>query len=107
MPRQVVLDINGIGVFMADAMIRESFDSNTGEILPAYGFNNREEYFGLQPRNCEKIIYGIKATSQINSDMHSFLYSRIDTGKMNFLITEKEAKGKIMATKVGQRMTPE
>lgn len=107
MPRQVVLDINGIGVFMADAMIRESFDMNTGETLPAYGFNNREEYFGLQPRNCEKIIYGIKATSQINSDMHSFLYSRIDTGKMNFLITEKEAKGKIMATKVGQRMTPE
>lgn len=107
MPRQVVLDINGIGVFMADAMIRESFDSNTGEILPAYGFNNREEYLALQPRNCEKIIYGMKATAQINSDMHSFLYSRIDTGKMNFLITEKEAKGKIMATKVGQRMAPE
>jgi len=43
----------------------------------------------------------MKATSEINSAMHSYLYSRIDTGKMNFLITEKEAKGKIMATKIG------
>lgn len=106
-PRQLVLDINGIGIFLADEMIKPTYDSLTGETLPAYGFNNREEYFSLQPRDCQKIIYGIKATSQINSDMHSFLYSRIDTGKMNFLITEKEAKGKIMATKVGQRMSPE
>lgn len=107
MPRQVVLDINGIGVFLADAMIKPTFDTATGETLPAYGFSNREEYFQLQPRDCDKIIYGIKATSQINSDMNSYLYSRIDTGRMNFLITEKEAKGKIMATKIGQRMTPE
>lgn len=106
-PRQVVLDINGIGVFLADAMIKPTFDAQTGETLPAYGFSNREEYFGLQPRDCAKIIYGLKATSQINSDMHSFLYSRIDTGRMNFLITEKEVKAKIMATKIGQRMTPE
>jgi hypothetical protein len=106
-PRQVVLDINGIGVFLADAMIKPTFDTQTGETLPAYGFSNREEYFSLQPRDCAKVIYGLKATSQINSDMHSFLYSRIDTGRMNFLITEKEAKAKIMTTKIGQRMTPE
>lgn len=106
-PKQVVLDINGIGIFLADAMVKETYDSITGEIYPAYGFNNREEYFAIQPRNAEKILYGMKATSQINSDMHSYLYSRIDTGKMNFLITEKEAKGKIMATKIGQRMKPE
>jgi len=96
-----VLDINGIGVFLADAMVRETYDSLTGELYPAYGFTNRDEYFSIQPRNAEQILYGMKATAQINSDMHSYLYSRIDTGKMNFLITEKEAKGKIMATKVG------
>ena len=106
-PKQVVLDINGIGVFLADAMVRETYDSLTGELYPAYGFTNRDEYFSIQPRNAEQILYGMKATAQINSDMHSYLYSRIDTGKMNFLITEKEAKGKIMATKVGQRMKPE
>ena len=48
-PKQVVLDINGIGVFLADAMVRETYDSLTGELYPAYGFTNRDEYFSIQP----------------------------------------------------------
>ncbi len=106
-PQEVVLDINGIGIFMADAMIRPTYDPTTGETFPAYGFSNRDEYLDLQPRDAAPILYGIKATPQINSDMHSTLYAKIDTGKVNFLITEKEAKNKLIATKVGQRMTPE
>lgn len=106
-PQEVVLDINGIGIFMADAMIRPTYDPSTGETFPAYGFSNRDEYLELQPRDAATILYGIKATAQINSDMHSTLYAKIDTGKLDFLIPEKEAKTRLMATKVGQRMTPE
>lgn len=106
-PREVVIDINGLGIFFADAMIQPTFDYATGEQFPAYAFHNREEYFALQPRDAEKILYGIKASPQLNSDMHSTLYAKIDTGQLNFLITEKEARTKIMSTKVGQRMTPE
>lgn len=92
---------------MADAMIRPTYDPSTGETFPAYGFSNRDEYLELQPRDAATILYGIKATAQINSDMHSTLYAKIDTGKLDFLIPEKEAKTRLMATKVGQRMTPE
>ena len=106
-PKEVVIDINGLGVGFADFMIKETFDPATNEILPAYGFFNREEYEEMQPRNCIKILYGIKASAKINSDMHSNLYTKIYSGCINFLISEKKAKDKLMATKVGQRMKPE
>lgn len=88
-------------------MIRETPDPLTGEILPAYGFNNRDEYFDLQPRGCKEILYGIKATSTLNSEMHTALYSRIYSGGLNFLISERKAKDKLNATKIGKKMTPE
>lgn len=106
-PKEVVIDINGLGIFFADSMIKETLDTKTGEVYPAYGFFNRDDYLEIQPKNAIKILYGVKANSQINSDMHSILYSMIDTGKLTFLISESDAKTKLMATKAGQRMTPE
>lgn len=106
-PKEVVIDINGLGIGFADLMIKETLDPITAEYLPAYGFMNRPEYDELQPRNCSKILYGIKANSQINSDMHSALYSKVYSGCVNFLISERKAKDKINATKVGKRMSPE
>lgn len=106
-PREVVIDINGLGIGFADCMIKETFDPATNTFLPAYGFFNRDEYDLIQPRNCPKILYGIKANSTLNSEMHSALYSSVYSGSINFLISEKKAKEKLMGTKVGQRMSPE
>lgn len=106
-PLEVVIDINGLGVAFADLMIKETFDPQTNSFLPPYGFSNREEYYSLQPRGCEKILFGVKATGQINSDMHSALYAKVYSGHLNFLISEQEAKTKLMATKAGQKMRPE
>ena len=106
-PKEVVIDINGLGVAFADCMIKETFDSDRNIFLPAYGFFNRNEYDNIQPRNCAKILYGVKANGQMNSDMHSSLYAKIYSGCVNFLISEQEAKTKLMATKIGQRMKPE
>lgn len=106
-PKEVVIDINGLGIGFADLMIKETFDPMTQMFLPAYGFFNREEYEDIQPRNCAKILYGIKASSQLNSEMHSTLYSKIYSGCINFLISERKAKEKLIATKKGQKMKPE
>lgn len=43
----------------------------------------------------------------MNSDMHSSLYAKVYSGCVNFLISEQEAKTKLMATKIGQKMKPE
>jgi len=39
--------------------------------------------------------------------MHTALYSKIYSGCVNFLISERKARDKINATKVGKKMTPE
>lgn len=106
-PREVVIDINGIGFPFGDAMVKETFDPLTGEILPAYGFHNKYEDDFTQQRGCQRILYGIKANGQLNSDIHSTLYSKIYAGLVNFLISEQDAKTKLMSTKAGQKMKPE
>lgn len=98
---------DNVGVAFADTMIKETWDAKNNVMLPAYGFFNREEYLPIQQRGCSKILYGIKANSQINSDMHSALYSKVYSGHLKFLISEQSAKSKLLATRKGQRMSPE
>lgn len=62
-PKEVVIDINGLGIGFADCMIKETFDPTSQSYYPAYGFFNRDEYLLIQPKNCAKILYGIKANS--------------------------------------------
>lgn len=106
-PKSVVIDINGIGQPFGDEMVKETFDPELQVSYPAYGFENYADVFTQQPRNCAKILYGIKANAQLNSDMHSATYAKIYSGTVNFLISEKNAKDKLIATKIGQKMKPE
>lgn len=105
-PREVVIDINGIGAPFADEMVKPSIDKETGVTYPAYGFFNRKEMLATQPKNCEKILFGIKATAQINSDMHSALYSKVYSGHLKFLISEQQARVRLLSTRKGQRLSP-
>lgn len=105
-PREVVIDINGLGVGLADEMIRPQVDVN-GEIFPAYGFHNDKEYLKIQPREAVNILYGIKANGPLNSQIHGNAFSRLTSGKVRFLIKEQEAKSALLSTKVGQKMSVE
>lgn len=110
-PKEVVIDINGLGIAFADLMIKETRDEELQVTHPAYGFfdmsTTKNEYSSLQPKKCEKILYGIKANTGLNSDMHSALYSKIYSGHLKFLIAEQQARSKILSTRKGQRMSPE
>ncbi len=105
-PREVVIDTNGLGVGLADEMIRTQMDEK-GELLPAYGFTNDADYKKIQPKDSICILYGIKANGTLNSKIHGNAYSRINSGMIRFLIKEQEAKNALMATKIGQKMTLE
>ena len=105
-PREVVIDTNGLGVGLADEMIKPQYDE-MGNILPAYGFINDDVYKAIQPKDAPKILYGIKANGPLNSKIHGNCYSRLTGGLVRFLIKEQEAKSALLATKVGQRMTVE
>ena len=103
-PREVVIDTNGLGLGIADEMIREQTDS-FGEVYPAYGFFNDENYLKIQPKEAPKILYGIKANGPLNSKIHGNAYTRINSGLVRFLIKEQEAKNALLSTKIGQKMT--
>lgn len=107
-PREVVIDSNGLGVGLADELIKPHFDDE-GRYYPPYAFNNAEgfdaNYLTIQPKESAKILVGIKANGHLNSEIHSNAYSRISNGAVRFLISEQEAKSALMSTKVGQKMT--
>lgn len=47
----------------------------------------------------------LKANAPINTEAHTIVRSNLSSGKIKFLIDEREAKVKLMSTKVGQEMS--
>lgn len=106
-PKEVVIDGNGLGVGLLDFMARPQFDPSTGETYPAYGSFNDKDMLKTQPKTAIPLIYVVKANGKLNSEIHSNCYSQLYAGRVTFLIKEQEAKNKLMATKVGQKMKVE
>ncbi len=105
-PKEVVIDINGLGIGFADEMIKVHSDEK-GNILPSYGFFNDSEYKKIQPKDSINILYGIKANGPLNSKIHGNAYSRLTSGSVRFLIKEQDAKNALLSTKKGQKMSLE
>lgn len=103
-PREVVIDTNGLGIGLADEMIKTHYD-NEGELLPAYGFFNNDDYKKIQPKDAPAILYSLKANGPLNSKIHGNAYSRLNGGLVRFLIAEQEARSSLLATKVGSKMS--
>lgn len=105
-PREVVIDTNGLGLGLADEMIKVQYDE-FGTCYPAYGFINDDNYKAVQPRDAICILYGLKANGPLKSKIHGNAYSRLASGSVRFLIKEQEAKSALLATKTGQQMSTE
>ena len=105
-PREVVIDCNGLGIGLADEMIRTQVDE-MGNVLPAYGFFNNDDYKKIQPKDAPEILYSMKANGPLNSKIHGNAYTRLNSGMVRFLITEQDARAALLATKVGSKMTLE
>lgn len=104
-PKEVVIDGNGLGVGLMDYMIQYSKHDLTGQVYPPCGVTNDEDYLNKQPRDCQKLIYVMKATggTGINSQgtINSICFSEVVSGKVHFLIREQDAKTRLLATKKG------
>lgn len=105
-PKEMILDTNGIGASIADELIRTHVDEN-GQTYGPIGFYNDDNYEKIQPKSAPRIVYSFKGTASTNSSMYGTVYSRIQAGLVDFCIKEQEARGKLLATKVGQRMSLE
>lgn len=113
-PREVVIDGNGPGIGLMDAMAVPSFDSKTGEQFPAYYTFNNENHLPpeLKAEQDEPapaynaILYDIKAGSSNEDAIHAAFLTAVNTGSVSFLAHERIVKDKLMKTKKGQKMTP-
>ncbi len=103
-PREVVIDTNGLGISIADLMIKEQYDEK-GNLMPAYGFFNSDDYKKIQPKDAPMILFSMKANGPLNSKIHSNVYSRLTGGLVRFLITEQDARSTLLSTKKGQKMS--
>ena len=107
-PKEVVIDGNGLGVGLMDYMIQYSKHDISGMVYPPYGAINDEDYLNKQPRDCQKLIYVMKATggSGVNSQgvINSICFSELVGGKVHFLIRDNDAKTRLLATKRGANL---
>lgn len=112
-PREIVIDGNGPGIGLMDAMVLPSVDIKTGEVFPAYFTFNDENHLPPELKeekeepvsNCNAIIYDIKAGSSNVDEIHSAFLSSINNGSTSFLAHERIVKDKLMKTKRGQKMS--
>lgn len=112
-PKEIVIDGNGPGIGLMDAMVLPSFDQKTGEQFPAYFTFNNENH--LPPEMHDEveqpvtkynaIIYDIKASASNEDEIHSAFLTAVNNGSTSFLAHERVVKDKLMQTKRGQKMT--
>lgn len=106
-PREVVIDTNGLGVGFGEEMTKTQLDPETGELMPAYGFFNDDDFKKTQPKDAIQILYSMKANSTLKPKIQGNSYTQINSGKVSFLISEQEAKSALLATKQGNVMSLE
>lgn len=88
----IVLDTNGIGLGVYDALAREITDSETGEIYPALScYNDKTMADRCTVSGADKVIWSIKATPQFNSDCAFLLREAFRSGRIRLLSTEYDA----------------
>ena len=113
-PREIVIDGNGPGIGLLDAMALPSFDQKTGETFPAYFAFNNDHHLPPEMHDpvddpiakYNAIIYDIKAGATNEDEIHAAFLSAINNGSTSFLAHERIVKDKLMATKKGKKMTP-
>ena len=113
-PREIVIDGNGPGIGLLDAMVLPSFDQRTGETFPAYFAFNNEHHLPPEMREpsdepiakYNAIIYDIKAGSTNEDEIHAAFLTSVNNGSTSFLAHERIIKDRLMQTKKGQKMTP-
>ena len=112
--RICAIDANGLGVGFIDFMTKSQIDPETGDELPPFGVEGgtfdevHEQYKKIKGDNVERdAMYLIKANAPINTEAHAYVQTQLSSGKIKFLIDERDASLKLMSTKIGQNMSPE
>ena len=112
--RRLVIDGNGLGIGLLDYMVKPTIDPETNDTLPDFGiYGGTQEdaadyYKKYKTKDCqENSIYILKASAPINTEVHTNAQMNLSSGRVKMLIDERDAKAKLLNTKVGQMMKSE
>ena len=88
----IVLDTNGVGLGVYDALVRDISDPDTGEVYPALSCcNDQTMAERCTTIGAEKVIWSMKATPKVNSECAVLLREGFRSGKIRLLVTEYDA----------------
>lgn len=103
----IVLDTNGIGLGVYDALARDVVDTETGEVYPAVSCcNNSEMASRCAYPGAEKVVWSIKASAQFNSDCAFLLREAFRSGRIRLLCTEYDAESNLEEIKGYKSLSP-
>ena len=110
---KLIIDANGPGIGLVDFLTVPTV-SSIGEELPAMGVDRESDtkemyrnFYQVQDPEYNGIIWLMRATDRLNSEMHNLCATQIATGKVRFLINDKLAKEQWQRKAVWQTMSEE
>jgi len=89
----IVIDVKGVGFGVADALVKDINDPETGEVYPALSCENNAEWAArcVVP-GAEKALWVVNATEKFNSECAILLRDGFRTGKIRLLNTEYDGE---------------
>lgn len=106
----LVVDTQGQGLGVFDALVRDMVDPETGELYGALSCcNDKDMADRCKVADAPKVIWSIKANASFNNEICILLRSGFKQGKINLLVSEFEAD-EILKDKVkgyGKMQQPE
>ena len=103
----IVLDTNGIGLGVYDALAGEIVDPDTGEIYPALSCCNDDNMAArCTVIGAQKAIWSIKGTAQFNSDCAVLLREALHNGRIRLLVNESDGEENLSNLKGYSSLTP-
>lgn len=89
----LVIDTNGVGLGVFDALIQDMIDPETGELYQALSCcNDKAMAERCKVDNAPKVIWSIKASAAFNNEACILLRSGFQKGKINLLVSEFESE---------------
>jgi hypothetical protein len=89
----IIIDSNGVGLGVYDALAEDIVDPDTGEIYPALSCCNDEKMAErCVSKGADKVIWSVKASAQFNSDCALMLREGFKSGKIKLLISEYDSE---------------
>lgn len=88
----IVIDVKGVGFGVADSLVRDINDPDTGEVYPALSCCNNAEWAARAPYGAEKALWVINATDKFNSECAILLRDGFRAGRVRLLVSEYDGE---------------